>query len=78
MDSIRLKRMPSIPLLLSMCIRTLCQTLSKALYKSRKIPETSKYGLSSKAVKTLCVIARGQYIRESAGLKSYTKQTNLI
>ena len=67
-DSIKLKSLPSIPLFLSLCIRSLCQTLSKALDKSRKIPWTSKDQLASKAVKMLCVIAVIWFIEESPGL----------
>ena len=68
-DSIRLKKLPSVLLFLSLCIRPLCQTLSKALDKSKKIPRTSNEGLSSKAVKMLCVITVRWRIQESPGLK---------
>ena len=52
-----------------MCIRPLCQTLSKDLNKSRKKLRTSKEGLALKAVKMLCVIAISWCIQESPGLK---------
>ena len=68
-DSVRLKKLPSIPLFSNLCVRLLYQTLSKALDKSRKIPQTSKEGLASKTVKVLCVIAISWCIQESRGLK---------
>ena len=54
-DSIKFKRLPSIPLFLSLCVRPLCQTLSKAW--SRKLSRTSKDGLASKAHKNVICIA---------------------
>ena len=68
-DSIRLKKIPSVPMFLSLCIRHLCQTLSKALDKSRKKPRTSKEELASNAVKMLRVIATSWCMQESPGLK---------
>ena len=55
-NRIRFTRLQFVPLFLSLCRRTLCQTLSRTLDKSRKTPQTSEGGLESKAVKTLCVI----------------------
>lgn len=54
-DSIRCKRLQSIPLFFSLCKRHLCKTLSNALDKFKKILPISKDGLAAAAVKSLCV-----------------------
>ena len=67
-DLIILKRLPSIPLLLSLKRRPSCQTLSNALNRSRKTPQTYDEGLALKALKILCVMAISWCVQESLGL----------